>query len=136
MARLKKLYYCDICLFSIIIFLKEDLRNNSNENSPGLNRWFPFTLINYHIMNLVVDFEVQINNPFQATDLLLYPLETSGNFWLSDFFRRYWKRLVTWNGLILVKLSYGTCKAFSQPAFTYSNSTIETLEQCVKSVQC
>ena len=37
--------------------------------------------------------------PFHATGLLRYPPKTSENFWFSDVFREYRKRLVAWNGL-------------------------------------
>ena len=33
-------------------------------------------------------------NPFHAIGLVLYPLKTSKNFWFSDLFRGYGKRLV------------------------------------------
>ena len=39
-------------------------------------------------------------NPFHATGLFLYPLETSENLSLSDDFRGYRKRPVALNGLI------------------------------------
>ena len=39
-------------------------------------------------------------NAFHVTDLFLYPLKTSENFWFSVF-RGYRKRPVAWNGLSL-----------------------------------
>ena len=40
-------------------------------------------------------------NPFHATDLFWYPLETSENLWFSDVFRGYQKRSVVWNELMI-----------------------------------
>ena len=42
---------------------------------------------------------IYVINPFHATGLFLYPLETSEKLWFSDVFRGYRKRLVAWNGL-------------------------------------
>ena len=39
-------------------------------------------------------------NPFHATDLFWYPLETSENLWFSNAFRGYQKRWVAWNELM------------------------------------
>ena len=39
-------------------------------------------------------------NPFDATDLFWYPLQTLKHLWFSDVFRGYQKRSVAWNGLI------------------------------------
>ena len=41
-----------------------------------------------------------IFNPFYAPNVSLYPLKTE-NLWFSDVFKRYRKRPVTWNGLII-----------------------------------
>ena len=41
-------------------------------------------------------------NPFNATGLFQYPVKTK-NQSFSVVFRGYWKRLVTWNGLIITK---------------------------------
>ena len=49
----------------------------------------------------IIWFSKNIFNPFRATDLVLYPLKTSENQRLSNVFRWYRKRPLTWHGLRL-----------------------------------
>ena len=93
---------------------------------------------------------VFIVNAFHATVLFLYPLKTSEKHRFPDVFKRYRKRSVARNGMLLIdpknynffvfllgkNLSWelNLCKSqsLSQPAFTCSMLGIETLEQGVK----
>ena len=69
-------------------------------------------------------------NLFYSTCLFLYPLEISENFWLSDVFRGYRKRLVVWNGLVAssiwIQTSFQGCWLKShwgpRPVFRYPTS--------------
>ena len=46
-----------------------------------------------------------VTNPFHATGLFLYPLDSSGNLWFSDVFRGYRKRPILWDGSTHIRLT-------------------------------
>ena len=69
-----------------------------------------------------------IFNPFHATDLFWYPLKTSENERISDVFRRYQKRSVAWNELIILQriflMKYSTLTLSWRRPLSYRNQSI------------
>ena len=58
-----------------------------------------YTPLKFEMTNLVAELHCDINL-FHATDLFLYPLNTSENLWFSVDFGEYRNRSEAWNGLM------------------------------------
>ena len=88
-------------------------------------------------------FHLNYFNPLRPGDAFLYPLKT-----LESVFRGYRKAILSCNGFIENKfwpasfevtiiddILKTVMKTVTQPSFTCSESTMETPEECMKSVQ-
>ena len=101
---------CNLCIFRTLLYspLWYILKNKHIQNPTEHLRWsILLTILAFsdvqHIQNFRL-FRMQVCqllvNPFHAIGFSLYLLKTSENLWFYDVFRKYWKRLVAWNGLM------------------------------------
>ena len=73
------------------------INGTESRNAPHMP---VFTVFSVSILNL---YKPGLIKPSRAIGLFLYTLKASENLWFSDIFRRYRKKLVAWNGLVVNK---------------------------------
>ena len=99
-------------LLSLTTNLTQDVWRKNSSFLPKLNKTEYKEHINFHNFNVfTTDFHTRVVlnaatlrriqiDPFDGTDLFLYPLKTSEKLQFSDVFRRYRKRSVPWKTFI------------------------------------
>ena len=75
---------------------KENIASGPWASDKKLNCW-----INSWVAGIIAKW---VFNPFHATVIFQYPLETSEDLWFSDIYKGYRKRPEAWNRLINAKL--------------------------------